>query len=379
METWLAPAGGEGGGEAVRFISNTLFRIVDVLEMAQNTSAPSSINMSNTGNSTNSLPPETLKIFNKTAFLDIVNSRTPPMTKQQRASVVDAKISIAEKRANGQKKAAERREIVKAEITSKMQQEHENRMHLIEKRFARMKEQEERAFESLYTDVKHSGVSFLQKIDRYLENNKVATQQKFHSMSTRQNDGVFVRCQNQVEDQLLAMKAEVISKKRNQRYQNFLDQDRIKGGLYLDIILAEEYDPFDWQKESIKYKYHPHLNPASKDLVKTETEQLMERFPNGPIPATTTARSKLFPALGRDDMIPTSMWTKMEATPYFDRSEAEQLKRAAGFVKEDKRNKVSTNTKMDHFEVVSAQQVSNFYVIVSTRFCIRSCVDPSPN
>ena len=335
------------------------------LDMAQDgNSPPISTNMANTGNGTNSLPVESLKIFNKTAFLDILNSRTPPMMKlQQSAAVVDTKMSIAERQALVVKKAAERREIVKAEFTSKLEQEHEERMHLIEKRLARTKEKEERAFDSLYVDVKHSGVAFLQKLDRYLENNKVASEQKFHSMSTRQNDGVFGRCQNQVEDQLLAMKAHVISKKRNQRFQNFLDQDRIKDGLYLDIILAEEYDPFDWEKDIITYKYRPHLNPPSKDLVKTETEQLMERFPNGPMPTTTKARSKLFPSLGRDDMIPTSMWTKMESTPFFDRSEAEQLKRASGFVKEDKRNKVSKSTKMDHFEPVSALQVCYFFFL----------------
>ena len=198
----------------------------------------------------------------------------------------------------------------------------------------------------------------MQKLDRYLDNGRVASQQKFQSMSTRQNDGVFDRCQNQVEDQLVAMKDRDIAKKRNERYQNYLDQDRLKDGLYLDIIMAEEYDPFDWHKEIIKYKYMPHLNPACKDLVKTETEQLMERFPNGPIPTTTKARSKLFPSLGRADMISTTLWTKMEATPYFDRSEAEQLKRASGFVKIDKRNKVSESTKLDHYERVSAQQVA---------------------
>jgi hypothetical protein len=266
-------------------------------------------------------------------------------------------MSMVEKRELNERRAAERREIVKSEITSKLEQEHEERMVLIEKRLIRTKEREERAFEKLYNDVKHSGVAFLQKLDRYLANNKVASQQKFQSMSTRQNDGVFGRCQNQVDDQLAAMKDHVIAKNRNKRYQNFLDQDRKKDGLYLDIILAEEYDPFDWQAETIKYNYLPHLNPACKDLVKTETEQLMERFPNGPIPSNTKQRSKLFPLLGRDDMIPTKLWTKMEATPFFDRSEAEQLRRSSGFTKIDKRNKVSESTKMDHFENVSASQV----------------------
>jgi hypothetical protein len=267
-------------------------------------------------------------------------------------------LSNAEQLALRNKRTEERREIVKAAITSKLEQEHEERKEIMEKRLIRAKQQEENAFEQLYHEVKHSGVAFLQKLDRYLENGRVASQQKFQSMSTRQNDGVFDRCQNQVEDQLVAMKDRDIAKKRNERYQNYLDQDRMKDGLYLDIIMAEEYDPFDWHKEIIKYKYMPHLNPACKDLVKTETEQLMERFPNGPIPTTTKARSKLFPSLGRGDMISTTLWTKMEATPYFDRSEAEQLKRASGFVKIDKRNKVSESTKLDHYERVSAQQVA---------------------
>jgi hypothetical protein len=303
--------------------------------------------------------PENVKIFNRSAFIDILNASSQKVFRHPRITPDEetSNMTNAEKRVLQEKRVAERREIVKAEVTSKLEQDHEERMLLIEKRLIRTKEREERAFDTLYNDVKHSGVAFLQKLDRYLENNKVASQQKFQSMSTRQNDGVFGRCQNQVEDQLVAMKDHDISQKRNERYQNYLDQDRIKDGLYLDIIMPEEYDPFDWRKETIKYKYMPHLNPACKDLVKTETEQLMERFPNGPIPTTTKSRAKLFPSLGRGDMISTSLWTKMEATPYFDRSEAEQLKRASGFVKIDKRNKVSESTKMDHYERVSAQQV----------------------
>jgi hypothetical protein len=323
-------------------------------------SQPKSDIMVLTSNVTSSLPSETVKIFNRSAFVDILNASSPRVFRRQSVSLDEGKINMskAEQLALQRKRAEERREIVKAEITSKLEQEHEERKAFIEKRLIRSKQREEDAFETLYNDVKHSGVAFLQKLDRYLENGKVASQQKFQSMSTRQNDGVFDRCQNQVEDQLVAMKDHDIAKRRNERYQNFLDQDRIKDGLYLDIILPEEYDPFEWHKEIIKYKYVPNLNPASKDLVKTETEQLMERFPNGPIPVTTKARSKLFPSLGRADMISTTMWTKMEATPYFDRSEAEQLKRASGFVKIDKRNKVSDSTKIDHYERVSAQQVS---------------------
>jgi hypothetical protein len=310
-------------------------------------------------NSNSTIPPENVKIFNRSAFIDVINASSRQIFRHQSVTPDEetSHMSQAEKRVLKEKRVAERREIVKAEITNKLEQDHEERMLLIEKRLIRAKEREERAFDTLYNDVKHSGVAFLQKLDRYLENNKVASQQKFQSMSTRQNDGVFGRCQNQVEDQLLAMKDQELSQKRNQRYQNYLDQDRIKGGLYLDIIMPEEYDPFDWRKETIKYKYMPHLNPACKDLVKTETEQLMERFPNGPIPTTTKSRAKLFPSLGRGDMISTTLWTKMEATPYFDRSEAEQLKRASGFVKIDKRNKVSESTKMDHYERISAQQV----------------------
>jgi hypothetical protein len=306
---------------------------------------------------------ETVKIFNRSAFVDILNASSPRVFRSQSVFLDDERsnMSKAEQLALQKKRTEERREIVKAEITSKLEQEHEERKAIIEKRLIRAKQREEHAFETIYNDVKHSGVAFLQKLDRYLENSKVASRQKFQSMSTRQNDGVFDRCQNQVEDQLVAMKDHDISKKRNQRYQNFLDQDRIKDGLYLDIIMPEEYDPFDWRKEIIKYKYMPHLNPACKDLVKTETEQLMERFPNGPIPTTTKARAKLFPSLGRADVISTTLWTKMEATPYFDRSEAEQQKRASGFVKIDKRNKVSDSTKMDHYERVSPQQVCIFF------------------
>jgi hypothetical protein len=324
---------------------------------------------------------EDMKIFNRSAFVDILNAASPKVFRRQSGSVNEEKnvVSKTKQKAEQAQRAAERREIVKAEVTSKLEQDHEERLLLIEKRLIRAKEREERAFDTLYNDVKYSGVAFLQKLDRYLENNKVASQQKFHSMSTRQNDAVFARCQNQVEDKLVAMKDGVMTKRRNQRYQNFLDQDRIKDGLYLDIIMTEEYDPFDWHKEIIKYTYLPQLNPVCKDLVKTETEHLMERFPNGPIPTTTKARSKLFPSLGRDDMISTTLWTKMESTPFFDRSEAEQLKRATGFVKIDKRNKVSDSTKIDHYERVSAEQVcapvidfSCFRRIVITLF-VRPC------
>ena len=177
---------------------------------------------------------EDMKIFNRSAFVDILNAASPKVFRRQSGSVNEEKnvVSKTKQKAEQAQRAAERREIVKAEVTSKLEQDHEERMVLIEKRLIRAKERAERAFDTLYNDVKYSGVAFLQKLDRYLENNKVASQQKFHSMSTRQNDAVFARCQNQVEDKLVAMKDGVMTKRRYQRYQNFLDQDRIKDGLY---------------------------------------------------------------------------------------------------------------------------------------------------
>ena len=94
--------------------------------MAQERASPTkSEHLVITSNST--VPPENVKIFNRSAFIDIISATSPKIFRRQTVTPDEesSHLSQAEKRVLQEKRVAERREIVKAEITSKLEQEHE--------------------------------------------------------------------------------------------------------------------------------------------------------------------------------------------------------------------------------------------------------------
>lgn len=80
---------------------------------------------------------------------------------------------------------------------------------------------------------------------------------------------------------------------------------RKEAGLFRDIVIPDEYDPFICSNKAIQYKVRVS-DPVKLDQNKRDTERRM--VPGGP-------REPELP-LGRDCLHPTMWASKLEATPY---------------------------------------------------------------
>ena len=117
---------------------------------------------------------------------------------------------------------------------------------------------------------------------------------------------------------------------------------RKEQGLFRDIIIPDEYDPFICQSKTIKYKV-AYDDPVKLELTKAAKEKRM-------IPGPRVVE----PPLGRDCLAPI-MWDKLDATPHgrFDK----MMAAANAPVNEAKEALRRSTVPFDHFNFERTRKV----------------------
>jgi len=118
---------------------------------------------------------------------------------------------------------------------------------------------------------------------------------------------VFKVVQRQIDEQLARIRTEEISERRRALMEDYIRTNNKKlQGLYLDIIIESEYDPFVAHKKLMRYQMSDLSDPLKQEVNAFNT------LPSGKL--------KPKPKWGRDSL-PVTLWDKLDSTPFgrFDR------------------------------------------------------------
>ena len=124
------------------------------------------------------------------------------------------------------------------------------------------------------------------------------------SLFVEWDDLVFSRVQKKVADTLQKMDREELLSRREQLFDAFLDACKRKGaGLFLDIVIESDYNPFAWKEHTVKFPDTVANDPVKRD---------MRKYGGG-----WDASASQVP-LGKATL-EMAHWSKLESTPFFDR------------------------------------------------------------
>jgi hypothetical protein len=209
----------------------------------------------------------------------------------------------------------------------------EMRQEGLRKTLANRKTQKEREFQEAYAKLKEERENFVERrseepsemgIDQYLQNKKDAALQKKKALHTEWSECVFKNIQDQLIDRVDTM---------SELFQKYMDASAAKGGgLFLDIVIENEYNPFTWKKHTLKYRAKPAVvsngpgftdrfgnpvfDPVKRDLEKLKSEAKQAEAINGGGGGLDLDEA---PPMGRDTL-GHEHWSKIEATPFYDRA-----------------------------------------------------------
>jgi hypothetical protein len=242
----------------------------------------------------------------------------------------------------------------------------ELRQEGLRKAIANRKARKEREFQEAYAKLKDERENFVERrseepsemgVDQYLQNKKDAALQKKKALYTEWSECVFKNIQDQLIDRVDTMSELEIQERRRDLFQRYMDAAAAKGGgLFLDIVIENEYNPFTWKKDTLKYRAKPAVvsngpgftdrfgnpvfDPVKRDLEKLKSEAKQAKAINGGGGGLELDEG---PPMGRDTL-GHQHWSKIEATPFYDRAAKVMDKIAAG---EQPKVRKGTKTNID--------------------------------
>jgi hypothetical protein len=108
-------------------------------------------------------------------------------------------------------------------------------------------------FQAVQQRLKDEERDFVSKVDQYLSDKDKSHHQKRRALHQNWTECVFNKIQDQLLDRVDTMDPEEISERRRVLFQNYIDAAARKGGgLFLDIVIENEYDPFTWKTHTLR-------------------------------------------------------------------------------------------------------------------------------
>ena len=153
---------------------------------------------------------------------------------------------------------------------------------------------------------------FVAKIDQFIEQNNAEWERKKAQQYNEWSSKVYDLIQNQIQSKMSKLTTEEVEKRHNELFGSFLKATNAKDGLFRDIIIESDYDPFK-NKNLITYDVSKIRDPLKKPLIKQMEEEEFRRslFIEG----GENKNSKKGRRLGRE-VLDLKFWDKVESTPY---------------------------------------------------------------
>ena len=201
-------------------------------------------------------------------------------------------------------------------------------------------------FEIMYRDLVH-GKELTSHVDKLLELQATADRQKKEQMFAEWEEKVFNPIAESITKQIDDVGHETLSRLRREEYAKFLKATNGKQGLFLDIVLENDYDPFIPNSRRIKSQTGKLADPMKRILTKTEEEKGMvdpSMFAKAHKPGRETLDVKQWHT-GKIEATPHGHFAAMMAEP----STGEPTEKAAKLTR--------SAVTFDHFNVAVGNEV----------------------
>eukprot|EP00736_Rhodelphis_marinus_P000067 Rmarinus@m.946 len=233
---------------------------------------------------------------------------------------------LEEKRIQKEKDYQARMEAVKRDSIRKAQEKRERREAKFLEDFKAFLEEKE---------------GFVEDMFEYAYQKDMADKRKQETLFMDWEQKVFNHIQSQVADQLRARSTRSIAHRRQDSYQKFLTTTNEKAGLFRDIIIESDYDPFEPKRFVIKYKVSDSDDPVKIEIMKNLSEA-------STFGATRANRGRY--------VLDVQMWDKLEATPHGHFAEMFQRECAEHPIAAKLRR---SNVYLDHYKVPRGAEVTD--------------------
>eukprot|EP00741_Cyanophora_paradoxa_P010603 tig00020537_g10247.t1 len=213
----------------------------------------------------------------------------------------------------------------------------------IEVRVRAVTEKRENRFNDLHTQIHEAEETLMRDVEEKLRRKDIEDQMKAEALYDEWSRKVFDPVQTAIQRRIDETDYQELMTRKNGLFQEYLDTVRAKGGrIFRDVIIESDYDPLKVRKQTIKVR-GPKEDPVKKDLEKLMRERTLD--------AASSRQSSS--STGRDSLNP-QIWSRTEATPYYDRTEKEEARAKARALAESRGVHTTTSVHkssvvLDHF------------------------------
>ena len=153
---------------------------------------------------------------------------------------------------------------------------------------------------------------FVNSIDQLLSRHEAELDRKKHAQYTEWSNKVYDTIQYQIQNKLSKVTTDEIERRKNEQFDAFLAATNAKEGLYRDIIIESDYDPFVHKKDKLTYSTSNIRDPLKKPLIKEKEEIDFRKtlFVDEP------HRVSAGPQKNGRETLDLKYWGVVESTPY---------------------------------------------------------------
>ncbi|KAL9652437.1 hypothetical protein ABK040_000010 [Willaertia magna] len=244
--------------------------------------------------------------------------RTSPLYPRSKsnASVLSSNsegITLVKRNSNNTTKKTELKELktLQRETKRKEQEEYFEKVKLNgEKLRLKQEAAKEKKFFELWEEILRERSTFIVDLNKRLEAYEDADDRKKQQIYNEWCERVFDPIQSQIDDYLSSVPFEEIQKRKREKFDEYIRQlnhkQKNNGGVFRDIIIDEEYDPFELTRNSFKVSLKSNSPTSPSNGINEKASKLLEDKANK-IPSRS---------LRKQDMLNVTQYDKLNATPY---------------------------------------------------------------
>jgi len=168
----------------------------------------------------------------------------------------------------------------------------------------------EREFQRLWGDIERTEATLVADVGEMLDLRKQDAKRKQGVLHREWHEKVFEPIQHSITKSIArrAASSDLGQRWRTAQDEYLVAEKKKEAGLFLDIIIPEEYDPRICREQDIRYRVKVD-DPIKLEVLKKEREAAM-------VPGATKAEGMPVGRDGPERCLNPLMWDKLEATPY---------------------------------------------------------------
>jgi hypothetical protein len=186
------------------------------------------------------------------------------------SAVLSQKSVARNKKRIGLQKRVKRHQIHQAE--QEIQQK--DNLRKIKEQLSKKAARKEAAYQSRYNKLMN-GQQFSDSLGTMLQLQHDADVRKRKKEYEEWNTNVYGELNKRISDSVNSIAYTKINERKREEYQQYLDASNVKGQIFRDIIIEDEYDPLESNRKDIKVRTHKLVDPTKRCVDRTKEEKEM--------------------------------------------------------------------------------------------------------